>query len=145
MIGTGNYNGRKAIYTSTTVYQFDNITSNPYSDNSWSSFNGDMNNTRKLDLDYEFFSQDQSIINRSYCYPNPIRDGSGIIRIETNSGEKVEVMLYDLAGFYIDSYSSNIGGLEIKFLSGGGTRKMLSQVFTLRMLLYPEATRLSQH
>ena len=26
-------------------------------------------------------------------------------------GEKVEVMLYDLAGFYIDSYSSNIGGL----------------------------------
>ena len=111
LIGTGNYNGRKAIYTSTTVYQFDNITSNPYSDNSWSSFNGDINNTRKLDLDYEFISQDQSIINRSYCYPNPIRDGSGIIRIETNSGEKVEVMLYDLAGFYIDSYSSNIGGL----------------------------------
>ena len=70
-----------------------------------------MNNTRKLDLDYEFISQDQSIIHRSYCYPNPIRDGLGIIRIETNSGEKVEVMLYDLAGFYIDSYSSNIGGL----------------------------------
>ena len=84
---------------------------NPYSDNSWSSFNGNMNNTRKLNLDYEFISQDQSIIHRSYCYPNPIRDGSGVIRIETNSGEKVEVMLYDLAGFYVDSYSSNIGGL----------------------------------
>ena len=111
LIGTGNYNGKKAIYTSTTVYQFDSITSNPYSNNSWSSFNGNLNNTRKLDLDYEFINQEQSIINRSYCYPNPIRNGSGIIRIETNSGEKVELMLYDLAGFYIDSYSSNIEGL----------------------------------
>ena len=111
LIGTGNYNGKKAVYTLTTVYQFDNITSSPYVGNSWSSFNGDLNNTRKLDLDYEFIIQDESIIKRSYCYPNPIRDGLGTIRVETISGQKVEVLLYDLAGFYVDSYSLDIGGL----------------------------------
>ena len=59
-------------------------------------------------MEYTFVSETENQHIRSYCYPNPIRDNSGTIRVETIGAEKVEVNLYDLAGYYIKTWTEDL-------------------------------------
>jgi hypothetical protein len=110
LVVIGEYKGKKSVYTSSAIYQFDGVSDNEYKGNAWTSFHGDAGNTRSIDLDYEFATNSGPIMLRSYCYPNPIREGQGVLRVESNGGEHAKVMIYDLAGYFIRSFISDIQG-----------------------------------
>ena len=57
-------------------------------------------------MGYYFDFDIQSHHIRSYCYPNPIFDNIGTIRIETVDAENIEINLYDLAGYYIKTWKN---------------------------------------
>jgi len=109
LIALGEHRGKKSVYTSSAIYQFDGVSDNEYKGNAWTSFHGD-GNTRSIDLDYDFATNSGPIMLRSYCYPNPIREGQGVLRVESNGGEHARVMIYDLAGYFIRSFTSDIQG-----------------------------------
>jgi len=106
----GEHKGKNAVFTSSTIFQFDDASDDQHVGNEWTAFHGDMGRSRSLDLEYEFESNKTSMITRSYCYPNPIREGRGTLRVESISGESVKVMIYDLAGYFLDSFTTDIVG-----------------------------------
>ena len=110
LVGIGDFKGKNSVYTSSTIFQFKDPSNISYPGNSWTSFHGDINNTRRIKLDYEFSKENESIIDRAYCYPNPIRNGVGNIRVESTEGQDIEVRIYDLAGFFLDSFSADVQG-----------------------------------
>ena len=110
LIGIAPYKGKSSVYTSSTIFQFKGLSNISYPSNSWTSFHGDNGNTRKVELDYEFVKESESNINRAYCYPNPIRNEIGNIRIESTDVQQIEVKIYDLAGFFMESFSSDVQG-----------------------------------
>ncbi len=104
LIGLGEYDGMSSIITSSTVYQFD-----PWSDkkgNAWSYYHGDAGRSRMIDLDYTFNPPSNKILTRSYSYPNPIREQMGTLRVETVSAKIINVLIYDLAGYFIRSFNA---------------------------------------
>ena len=113
LVGLGEYDGLNSIITSSVVYQFD-----PHSDskgNKWSYFNGNAGRTREIDLDYTFNPISDKVLTRSYGYPNPIRGQMGTLRVESKGALNIKIMIYDLAGYFIRSFSSlpNNSGIQI--------------------------------
>ena len=104
LIGLGEYDGMSSIITSSIVYQFD-----PWSDkkgNAWSYYHGDAGRSRMIELDYTFNPPSNKILTRSYSYPNPIREQMGTLRVETVSAKIINVLIYDLAGYFIRSFNA---------------------------------------
>ena len=116
LIALGEYQGRNCIFTQSTIYQFD-----MYKDpkgNTWSMVNGDIGKTRRLNFNYTFTDVNAKFLQNAYCYPNPIRDGLGTIRVETYGPSNIDIKLYDLAGYFIKSFSANsiLNGIQVKEL-----------------------------
>ena len=106
IIALGELNGQNSVLTQSTIYQF-----GPASEtqgNEWSFEHGHPGRTRALDLDYTFDETHSSILTRCYSYPNPIREGLGTLRVETVGSKKVNITIYDLAGFYIRSFNADL-------------------------------------
>ena len=106
LIALGELNGQNSVLTQSTIYQF-----GPASEtqgNEWSFEHGHPGRTRTLDLDYTFDKTHSSILIRCYSYPNPIREGLGTLRVETVGSKKVNITIYDLAGFYIRSFNADL-------------------------------------
>ena len=106
LIALGELNGKNSVLTQSTIYQF-----GPASEtqgNEWSFEHGHPGRTRALDLDYTFDKTHSSILTRCYSYPNPIREGLGTLRVETVGSKKVNITIYDLAGFYIRSFNADL-------------------------------------
>jgi len=106
IIALGELNGQNSVLTQSTIYQF-----GPASEtqgNEWSFEHGHPGRTRALDLDYTFDETHSSILTRCYSYPNPIREGLGTLRVETVGSKKVNITIYDLAGFYIRSFHADL-------------------------------------
>ena len=106
LIALGELNGQNSVFTKSTIYQF-----GPASEtqgNEWSFEHGHPGRTRALDLDYTFDKTHSSILTRCYSYPNPIREGLGTLRVETVGSKKVNITIYDLAGFYICSFNADL-------------------------------------
>jgi len=98
--------GKNSIITRSSIYQFGEETET--NGNEWSFEHSDWGRSRKINLDYTFGSSSENQHIRSYCYPNPIRDNSGTIRVETVGAENVEVNLYDLAGYFVTSWKESV-------------------------------------
>ena len=111
LIAISEYQGKNSIITSSAIYQFDDMEECHIYGNDWSSEHGDVGRTRKISLDYEYENNNDNMLTRAYCYPNPIRDGNGTIRVESNGPISVKIHIYDLAGYFIESYSSQVSGL----------------------------------
>ena len=116
IIALGEYQGRGCIFTESTIYQFDT-----YKDpkgNAWSTEHGDIGKTRKLNFDYIFNDDAESFLHKAYCYPNPIHEGLGTIRVETYGPSNIDINIYDLAGYFIKSFNvqSINNGIQIKEL-----------------------------
>ena len=97
---------KNSIITRSTIYQLGQL-SDPKG-NEWGFLNSDQGSSRKLDLNYIFNDQGSSILNRSYVYPNPILDGLAKIRVESISASYINVYVYDLAGYFIKEFNSDL-------------------------------------
>ncbi|HIA31628.1 MAG TPA: T9SS type A sorting domain-containing protein, partial [Candidatus Marinimicrobia bacterium] len=106
LVALENINGHNSILTRSSVYQFGEATETD--GNEWAFEHGDWGRSRTVTLNYPFTSSGNNLITRAYCYPNPIRENKGTFRVESVNAEKVEIVLYDLAGYYIDTYSKNV-------------------------------------
>ena len=74
--------------------------------NAWSYYHGDAGRSRMIELDYTFNPPSNKILTRSYSYPNPIREQMGTLRVETVSAKIINVLIYDLAGYFIRSFNA---------------------------------------
>ena len=104
VIGLKSITQKNSIITKSIIYQFGEETET--NGNNWSFHHGDWGRNRKIELGYSFDFNIQSHHIRSYCYPNPIFDNIGTIRIETVDAENIEINLYDLAGYYIKTWKN---------------------------------------
>ena len=98
--------GKNSILTRSAIYQFGDATET--NGNEWAFEHGNWGRSRKVILNYTFDDSNKKSLTRSYCYPNPIRENTGTIRIETIGAERVEVNLYDLAGYYIKTWNEDL-------------------------------------
>ncbi len=100
-----DFNGRSAIITSYTIWQFDSLAVDD--GNEWSRQNGNIYNDRTLYLSNSNASVTSSDLidsKKTYCYPNP---GYGdMIRIRTFIGnaQSLEITIFDIAGYQVDSF-----------------------------------------
>ena len=113
LISLGEFGGRSSIFTQSAIYQFD-LYIDPLG-NSWSTEHGGMGNSRIIDLNYSFSKNGKELLRNTYCYPNPIAEGLGTIRIETFGSENINADVYDLTGHFIQSFNKQTiyDGLQI--------------------------------
>ena len=52
LVGIGDFKGKNSVYTSSTIFQFKDLSDISYLGNSWISFHGDINNTRRIAVSY---------------------------------------------------------------------------------------------
>ena len=103
------YDGRNIIITKSTIWSFDEI--GPTYGNEWSMYHHDEINSNTIEIDYveqEVISDDLFDKKRTYAYPNPARDGKTKIRVFNYSADKINIKIYDAAGYFVDEIQSNI-------------------------------------
>ena len=107
-------NGKQSILTRSTIYQFGTATETDIpplagsSGNVWAFEHGDWGRSRTVSLDYSVDFSDDELITRAYCYPNPVKSERATLRIETINAENIDIQVYDLSGFYIDSFQQDV-------------------------------------
>lgn len=97
------YRGRNSIVTESSIWQFDSVSVT--NGNEWPHQHHDPANSRRLTASIPFRSVNEMKLidnQRTYNYPNPAKGGSTTIRVFVESAEKIEITIYDLAGFYVD-------------------------------------------
>jgi len=98
------YQGYNCISTESTIWLFDS-TATTYG-NEWPYIHHDPSNSRSLVAYVDFRVPDANKLidtHRTYNYPNPTEDGSTTIRVFVESAEKVEINIYDIAGYFVKS------------------------------------------
>ena len=105
LICLSEYEGRNAIVTESAIWLFDEVSDN-YG-NEWTSTHHDFGNTRTLHLNIPKRIPESSLIDKdkTYAYPNPVYDGKVKLRIAVESADKVEIMIYDFAGFFVKKFT----------------------------------------
>ena len=105
LICLSEYEGRNAIVSESAIWLFDEVSEN-YG-NEWTSTHHDFGNTRTLHLNIPKRTPEAALIDKdkTYVYPNPVYDGIVKLRIAVESAEKVEIMIYDFAGYFIKKYT----------------------------------------
>ena len=104
------YQDKNAVITESSVWLFNEVSDNK--GNQWVVENHDFGNTRTLKLDIQKQSYETVLIdkNKTYAYPNPAYDDQVNFRIAIESAEKIDIMIYDLAGYFVH---------KINFISNG--------------------------
>jgi hypothetical protein len=100
-----NINGKNSILTRSSIYQLGNSTETK--GNEWAFEHGDWGRSRTVFLNYSVDFSGENLLTRAYCYPNPIRNNSGTLRVESVNADKIEVRLYDLAGYFVDTFTKD--------------------------------------
>ena len=100
-----NINGKNSILTKSSIYQLGNSTET--NGNEWAFEHGDWGRGRTVSLNYSVDFSGENLLTRAYCYPNPIRNNSGTLRVESVNADKIEVRLYDLAGYFVDTFTKD--------------------------------------
>ena len=100
-----NINGKNSILTRSSIYQLGNSTETK--GNEWAFEHGDWGRGRTVFLNYSVDFSGENLLTRAYCYPNPIRNNSGTLRVESVNADKIEVRLYDLAGYFVDTFTKD--------------------------------------
>lgn len=98
-------NNYSSIISKFSVYKIEE--KNIFGSNSWANIHGNSGRSRTVELDGDAFANSHSLYLRGYCYPNPIQNDIGIIRVETNNAQNVTVSIYDYAGFFIEEFKKN--------------------------------------
>ena len=116
----GEYMDRNIIITESTIWVFDKVI--PTNGNEWSMYHHDEINSNIIEIDYIKEQTDGTgLINKkcTYIYPNPVRNGKATIRVFNYSAEKINLKIFDAAGYFVDEIQSNIdvnnGAWEIEW------------------------------
>ena len=101
LICLSDYGGRNAIVTASAIWFFDEVSENH--GNEWTSTHHDFGNTRTLQLNIPKRISDSVLIDKdkTYAYPNPVYDDYVYFRVAVESAERIEIMIYDLAGYFL--------------------------------------------
>jgi hypothetical protein len=96
-----DYGGRNAIVTGSAIWLFDEVSENH--ENEWTSTHHDFGNSRTLYLNIPKRIPDSALIDKgkTYVYPNPVYDDHVYFRVAVESAELIEIMIYDLAGYFL--------------------------------------------
>jgi len=96
-----DYDGRNAIVTESAIWLFDEVSENH--GNEWTSTHHDFGNTRTLQLNIPKRISESVLIDKTktYAYPNPVYEDYVYFRVAVESAERIEIMIYDLAGYFI--------------------------------------------
>ncbi len=109
LIMLGEHAGRNTIVTESNIMIFDELSEN--GGNEWTSWYGDENNSTLIRINYnKIINANNKLIDkkRTYVYPNPVRDGNVKIRVFNYSAEKINLKIYDAAGYFIDKINSDV-------------------------------------
>ena len=105
LVAVENIDEKNSILTRFSIYQLGNSTETK--GNEWASEHGDWGRGRTVSLNYSVDFSGENLLTRAYCYPNPVRNNSGTLRVESINAEKIEVRLYDLAGYFVDTFTKD--------------------------------------
>jgi len=103
-----NFRARNCIATESTIWLFDSTKST--NGNAWSYEHHNPTNRRVFHATLRVQTPDETElidVKRTYNYPNPVKDNTTTIRIFVESAEKIDIMIYDLAGFFVDKINLN--------------------------------------
>lgn len=109
LIMIGENNNRNTIVTESNIWGFDELSQN--GGNEWTTWYGDENNSKMIIIDYiKEITSGNNLIDkeRTYVYPNPAKDGKTKIRVFNYSADKINLKIYDAAGYFVDEIQSNI-------------------------------------
>ena len=101
LICLADYQDKNAIITSSSIWLFDEVSENR--GNQWATKNHDFGNSRTLQLHIPETPYQNTLIdkNKTYAYPNPAYNEKVNFRIAVESAEKIDIMIYDVAGYFI--------------------------------------------
>ena len=106
LICLAEINNNNSIVTKSIIYSFD-----PFSNsngNEW-SFEHGLQKNRTIELLYSDSNEvSDNLLIRSYMYPNPIKKGNGTFRVESFNADFIEVIIYDLLGVQVQSFTKNL-------------------------------------
>lgn len=105
----GEYEGRNCILTGSAIWLFDKVGS-PVSSNAWVQVHADPANSRSLIYSTALPAPDSKRLidkSKTYVYPNPAREGKVVFRVYVESAQSVEIMIYDVAGFFVRRFKMN--------------------------------------
>ncbi len=106
LVAIDNYQEKASIFTQSLIFQFDSYSES--NGNSWNFEHGNAGHSRTVELGYTFSNESENLLIRAYTYPNPIWGGNGTIRVETIGASNISVDIYDLSGYFIKNFSSDI-------------------------------------
>ena len=98
-----SFNGKNALVTSSEVWLFDEADSDAMPD--WPTADGDVMNRRYYQTSSESTtSGGEGILSSSktYCYPNPIEEGSATVRVTVEDADEIIITIYDLTGLFVE-------------------------------------------
>lgn len=99
------YQGRNCIVTESSIWLFDKVTET--NGNEWPYIHHDPSNRRIFKATLEFKIPGESKLidtKRTYNYPNPAENGETTLRVFVETAEKVEINIYDLAGYFVKRF-----------------------------------------
>ena len=96
-----SFDNQSSLVTNNRIIQFD-LDSGPDSI-CWSYIHGNNKRNRYIETK-NTNTKNQFKIIHTYVYPNPIRNDLGTIRIETNNSNRIEIEIFDLAGYFIKDF-----------------------------------------
>ena len=101
LICLAEYQDKNSIITSSSIWLFDEVSENR--GNQWATKNHDFGNSRTLQLHIPEKPYQNTLIdkNKTYAYPNPAYNEKVNFRIAVESAEKIDIMIYDVAGYFI--------------------------------------------
>ncbi|MFH1851737.1 MAG: T9SS type A sorting domain-containing protein [Candidatus Neomarinimicrobiota bacterium] len=102
LLMAGDFRRRSSIISRTTVWSFDSVAVAEV--NEWAGPNGGAVNDRLVYIATPLVipTADKLIETaKTYAYPNPARNGYTTIRIAVGTAEKIEISIFDLAGYHV--------------------------------------------
>ena len=105
----GEHNGRNTIVSESSIWIFDEVSDN--GGNEWTSWYGNEMNSTLLAINYGSSNNPNSKLfekDKTYVYPNPARDNQTTFRLHNNSATKIEIKIYDSAGYFVHEINSEI-------------------------------------
>ena len=97
------FKGKSAVVAESVIWQFDDAAET--SGNEWPMDLGSPTHSAEFVATFPSPRQPAATLmdnNRTYNYPNPVQEGSTTIRVFVESAEKVEIRIYDVAGFFVE-------------------------------------------